>query len=224
MRYLSIFLLVVMCFSCKKKDPPKPPESATLVFPQNNSECTTGIDTGLNTNMVEFKWQKALNTDTYVISVTNLNTNITQTESTSALSKKFPLQKGAPYSWFVNSKNASVLQTKASSTWRFYNAGFETSYAPFSAEIITPKFNEVLSKDINNEVSLSWEGSDIDGDIESYELYFSTVTPPDTLIDIIATTNRNVTVESGAIYYWRVITIDSEGNSSDSGIFNFRVQ
>ena len=226
MRCLSLFLLVVLCFACKKKDPPKPPDSAKLVSPRNNSECTTGTDTGPTTSMVEFRWQQAPNTDTYELRATNLNTNTTQTVSTSSLSAKLPLQKGALYSWLVNTKNASVLQIKSSQTWRFYNAGFETSHAPFPAEIILPGLGESLFKDINNEVNLSWSSSDLDDDIESYELYFSTEKPPSSLIATITTepTNRNVTVESDTVYYWRVITTDSEGNTSDSGIFDFRVR
>ncbi len=226
MRYLSLFILAVLCFACKKKNPPKPPESAKLVFPQNNSECTTGTDIGATTSMVEFSWQQAPNTDTYELRATNVNTNTTQTVSTSSLSAKLPLQKGAQYTWIVNSRNASVLEVVTSQTWRFYNAGFETSYAPFPAEIILPELGDSVFKDINNEVSLSWTGSDVDSDIESYELYFSTEKPPTSLIATITTgsTNRKVTVESDAVYYWKVITIDSEGNSSDSGIFDFRVQ
>ena len=226
MKYLSLLLVVVLCFSCKKKDPPKPPESAKLVFPQNNSECTTGTGSGSTTSIVEFRWQQAPNTDTYELRATNLNTNTTQTVSTSSLSAKLPLQKGALYSWLVNTKNAALLQVKASQTWRFYNAGFETSYAPFPAELITPELGESLFKDINNEVVLSWSGSDVDNDIDSYTLYFSTEKPPTTLIATITSgsTNRKVTVESDTIYYWKVITFDREGNASDSGIFDFRVR
>ena len=66
--------------------------------------------------MVEFKWQQAANTDTYELRVSNLNTSTTQTISTSALSAKLPLQKGALYSWLVNTKNAAVLKVKASQT------------------------------------------------------------------------------------------------------------
>lgn len=226
MRYLSFLLVVVLCFACKKKDPPKPPESAKLVFPQNNSECITGTDTSPTTSMVEFKWQQASNTDTYELRATNVNTNTTQTISTSSLSAKLPLQKGALYTWVVNTKNSAVLQTMASQTWRFYNAGFETSYAPFPAEVILPELGKSIFKDINNEVSLSWSGSDVDNDIVSYELYFSTEKPPTSLIASITTgsTSRKVTVESNTVYYWKVITIDSEGNTSDSGIFDFRVE
>lgn len=226
MRYLALFVVVALCTMCKKKDPPKPPESATLVFPENNSECTTGTDTGPNTSMVEFRWQEAPNTDTYELRATNVNTNTTQTVSTPSLSARLPLQKGALYTWQVNTKNAAVLQVTESQTWRFYNAGFETSYAPFPAEIISPKLGESVFKDVNNEVDLSWSGSDIDGDIETYELYFDTAKPPTTLVATITTgsTVRSVTVESETVYYWKVITIDGEGNASDSGVFDFRVR
>ncbi len=226
MRYLPFLLVIVLCFSCKKKDPPKPPESAKLVFPQNNSECTTGTNTSPTTSMVEFRWQQAANTDSYELRATNMNTNTTQTVSTSSLSAKLPLQKGALYTWVVSTKNKAVLQVTTSQTWRFYNAGFETSYAPFPAEIILPELGKSVFKDINNEVSLSWSGSDVDNDIVSYQLYFSTEKPPTTLVATITTgsTTRKLTVESNTIYYWKVITIDSEGNSSDSGVFDFRVE
>ena len=32
-----------------------------------------------------------------------------------------------------------------------------------------------------------------------------------------------VGVESGNVYYWRVVTTDLEGNTSISGVFDFRV-
>jgi hypothetical protein len=226
MKHLSFLFVVVLCFSCNKKDPPKPPESATLVFPENNSECTTGVETGLNTTMVEFKWQQAPNADTYELRATNVNTNTTQTVSTSGLSAKLPLQKGALYTWVVSTRNKAVLQAATSQTWRFYNAGFETSYAPFPAEILLPELGNSVFKNINNEVMLRWSGSDLDNDIVSYELYFSVEKPPTSLIATITTgtMNRSVTVESDTVYYWKVITIDSEGNTSDSGVFDFKVQ
>ena len=47
--------------------------------------------------------------------------------------------------------------------------------------------------------------------------------PPDTLVE---TANANisthkVSVTSDTVYYWRIVTIDREGNTSDSGIFDF---
>lgn len=226
MRPLAFTLLIVFCFACKKDDPPNPPASAILVFPENNSECTTGTDINPTTSMVEFRWQQALNTDNYELTVTNENTNVSQTVNTRALSYEITLDKGALHTWVVRTSNASVLRNATSPTWRFYNAGFETSYAPFPAEIILPEFGQSVFKDSNNELTLRWSGADIDNDIISYELYFSNENPPTTLVDTVTDgiTNSRVTVDSGTVYYWKVITVDREGNTSDSGIYDFRVQ
>jgi hypothetical protein len=95
---------------------------------------------------------------------------------------------------------------------------------PFPAEIIAPISGSYVFKDINNEVTLKWSGADADNDIESYEIYFSTENPPEILT---ATTNANTTeqkvnVVSQTVYYWRVITRDNEGNTSDTGVLDFR--
>lgn len=209
---------------CKKKKPPKPPEKANLIFPQKNSECTTGQELNATSSQVEFKWQQANNTETYELRVTNINTNTTETVSTTTTTAKLPLQKGTPFSWVVISKNSEVLKNVSSETWRFYNSGFQTSYAPFPATIIEPKPGASAFKDINNDVTLQWSGADVDNDIVGFELYFSTETPPTTIIDspsAVATTKK-VAVVTNTIYYWKVITKDSEGNTSDSGTFDFK--
>jgi len=64
MRFLPILILVMVLLGCKKKEQPKPPESAQLVFPEKNSECTTGVDINNTTSQVEFRWQASANTDT----------------------------------------------------------------------------------------------------------------------------------------------------------------
>ncbi len=223
MRILPLLLIGVLLAGCKKKNTPKPPEKANLVFPQKNSECTTGQELNATSSQVEFKWQTANNTETYVLRVTNITTGTAQTISTSDTSAKLPLQKGAPYSWLVISKNSGVIKTVSSETWRFYNSGFQTTYAPFPAEIIEPKSGASAFKDINNDVALQWSGADIDNDIVGFELYFSTETPP-TLIGSpgAGATTKKVAVVANTIYYWKVITKDSEGNTSDSGIFDFK--
>jgi len=225
MRTIILLLFGVLLIGCKKKSDPKPPEIATLVFPNKNSECTTGIDLNQTTSEVEFKWMASDYTETYELRVTNLNTNVTQTISTAAISAKLPIAKGEPFSWFVRSKNTKVTQATASETWRFYNAGFQTTYAPFPADAIEPKNGTSIFKDINNEVTLEWNGADIENDIDGYELYFSITTPPETLIasPSFDVNSEKVSVTSNTDYYWKVITNDSEGNSSDSGIFVFKV-
>lgn len=225
MRTAILLLFGVLLIGCKKKSSPKPPEIATLVFPNKNSECTTGRSLNLNTSEVEFMWMASDHTESYELRVTNLNTNTTQTINTAAISAKLPIAKGELFSWLVRSKNTKVTETALSETWRFYNAGFQTTYAPFPAEVIEPKNGTSIFKDINNEVTLEWNGADIENDIDGYELYFSTTSPPEILIasPSSAQNSEKVSVTSNATYYWKVITKDSEGNSSDSGTFTFKV-
>jgi hypothetical protein len=224
MRILLTLLVTILLIGCKKKDTPNSPEISNLSYPDNNSECTTGEELTATTSQVEFRWQTANHTETYELRVTNITTNTTQTISTSSTSAILPLDKGAPYSWLIISKNSEVLQTVSSSSWQFYNSGFDTTYAPFPATIIEPKLGSNVFKDANNDVTLEWSGADVENDIASYEVYFSTETPPDTLVE---TANANisthkVSVTSDTVYYWRIVTIDREGNTSDSGIFDFR--
>lgn len=225
MRIFSFMLMGILLLGCKKKDPPKPAESARLIFPQTNSECTTGQSLNATTSQVEFEWAAANFAETYELRVTNLNTNITQTISTPSLKAKLPLEKGAPFSWFVNTRNSQVAQATASQTWRFYNAGFDTTHPPFPPEILAPQLAESTFKDINNEITLKWQGADVDGDLSGYDVYFSVESPPDTLVESTAANvnSHKVSVTSDTTYYWRVVAKDSEGNTADSGIFTFKV-
>ncbi len=226
MRTLCIGICFLMVFTgCKKKREPKPPEAVQLIFPDRNSECTTGQSLGQETSEVEFRWSAADHTDSYELRATNTNTGTVQTIVTASTSARLPLAKGEPFSWLVRSRNEEVDQSVSSAVWNFYNAGSRTTFAPFPATIIRPASSENVFMDINNEVTLSWSASDLDNDIVSYEVYFSVEIPPTDLIRTIqpGTTSIKVTVTSDTVYYWSVTVIDSEGNSSNSGIYNFKV-
>jgi hypothetical protein len=225
MRFLYILIVAVVLLGCKKKEAPVPPERAQLVFPERNSECTTGNDINAVTSQVEFSWLASNNTDTYELIVTNLdNGNKQDFRGLTGTTKKVPIAKGALFSWVVNSNNSMVLQVVSSSTWSFYNSGFDTTYAPFPAEIVSPNMGISIFKDINNEIELSWIGADVDNDIEGFEIYLSPQNPPENLIVSLSpnVNTQKVTVTENRVYYWRVITKDKEGNSSDSGVFEFR--
>lgn len=224
MRIFSLLMVGILLLGCKK-DGPKAPEAVLLVSPEKNSECSPIQSTNTTSNIVQFSWLQADHTDSYELRVTNLNTGTVQTKSTASLSETLPLQKGAPFSWVVISKNVQVEETGSSETWLFYNPGIQTSYPPFPPQIISPKLSESVFKDINNEVTLEWSGADIDDDITSYELYFSIETPPNTLIDTLDPweTTKKVSVSPQTVYYWKVIAKDEQGHASDSGVFNFRV-
>lgn len=217
------FLTVIM--SCGKKNSPKPPEAAQLLFPEQNSECTTGIDLDPTTSRVQFTWTAAENTDSYELRVTNTETSITQTTGTTGTAASLPLTKGAQFTWLVRSKNNQTDVVVSSENWSFYNAGFRTTFAPFPATIISPTSAENVFRDINNEVMLSWSSSDLDNDIQNFEVYLSETNPPLNLVSTLNnnTTSIDVSVNPDTVYYWSVITIDSEENKSNSGIYSFKV-
>lgn len=227
MKPITIILCFLALVGCGGKDSPKPPLSAQLVFPEKNSECTTGINvTGTNNSTVQFRWQASDHTESYELRATNLNTNTTQTIVVSGTSANLNIERGAPYSWLVVSKNTEVSETARSETWRFFNAGVETTHAPFPAEVIAPKTGSNIARDINNEVLLEWEGADVDNDLEGYEVYFSTETPPTTLISTLTSgkSDLKVSVEANTVYYWRIVTMDREGNTATNSISEFKVR
>lgn len=224
-RKIVFIICLFAVFSCKKKDDPKPPEQVQLIFPDKNSECTTGVDQDATTSRVTFRWQRSDNTDSYELRVTNINTNAVQTISTPNTTSSLPLLKGQPYSWLVRSRNNQVQNTISSETWNFYNAGSITTYAPFPAEILSPDMSERVFKDINNEITLSWSAADLDNDIENIEVYFSEQTPPTNVQATLSPTasSLKVSVVSGTVYYWSVVTKDLQGNATNSGVYSFSV-
>ena len=225
MNIIGLFVLAVFV-SCGGDDgPPPAPQGAALVFPEENSECTTGTEVNQTFTQVTFRWMASSNTERYTLNVVNLNTNVPQNLSTVSTSASLTLAKGTPYSWSVTSQNASSDQVATSETWLFYNAGSQTTYAPFPAQLVHPLSGSTVIKDVANEVLLEWTGADVDNDIEAFEVFLSTTNPPTTSVGLTNATDMelSVSVESGTVYYWKVVTTDLEGNTSDSGVFDFRV-
>ncbi|MGB5237433.1 MAG: hypothetical protein WBM43_08870 [Flavobacteriaceae bacterium] len=223
MRILLPVLLSVFVLGCSKKSDPSPPDAASLVFPEQNSECTTGIDQSPTTSEVEFRWQESDNTETYEVRATQLLTNVIKTTSTTATSASLTIDKGAPYSWQVITRNSQTETSTPSTVWRFYNAGSQTTYAPFPAEIESPKSGESIPIDTSGQITLSWSGADIENDITGYDVYHGTANPPADIVESTLPGKREVQVDvSPGVYYWKVVTKDREGNTSDSGIFSYR--
>lgn len=215
-----MFYILLAC----SKDEPKVPGVALLIFPLENSECTIGQTVNSNNRLINFQWEASAHTQSYQVRVVNLRTNISQTVTTNETQIQLPLTKGLPYSWSVTSANNQVPETATSEIWNFFNAGNQTTHAPFPTKILAPLSGATVIKDINNEVVLSWQGSDIDGDIDLYEVYFSTVNPPVTLLGTTVPTVRDfsVSVNAGTVYYWSIKTVDQAGNAASSGVYSFR--
>ncbi|WP_370479952.1 hypothetical protein [Tamlana flava] len=200
-----------------------PPGEATLIFPNENSECTEGTNVTSTESDVTFDWNDALNADSYQLYLKNLDTQ--ETSNYSSVNSQFTLTllRSTPYSWYVVSKNSGT-QTTQSATWKFYNAGEAvSSYAPFPAELVSPEMGTSLEASLTD-VLLQWAGSDIDNDIESYDVIFGTENTPINNLGSTSQVNFSANVTSGTTYYWRVISNDSQGNSSESEIFQFKVK
>lgn len=229
MRRLIIFSLFIVILGCGGDSADiEPtvvdPTQATLVFPNQNSECLSGVILDDEKSIITFEWVSGEHTDYYDLKLKNLITGSEISYRVAASNEiSITVERGVPYSWFVISISDSSSVRVQSETWKFYNARQgESSYAPFPAEMLSPSNGTSINASDN--ITLDWNGSDVDGDIESYELYFGENNPPkiyETNIqeDIL----NNITVVSGKTYYWKVHTIDSQGNSSISDVSKFTV-
>jgi hypothetical protein len=195
--------------------PPPAPTAATLKTPAQNSECLDGED-------VEFSWNASQNTDSYTIVIKNLLTSSQISQTTTSTSVTIKLELGQPYSWFITSSSSTSTQTASSPKWKFYLRGEPTSnYAPFPAELISPKSESSVD---SGSIKFEWKGSDVDTDDSlTFDLYIDTENPPTEKVKTnLSTSSTNVTLDSGT-YYWKIVTRDSQGSNSDSGVIKFNV-
>lgn len=226
-KYLFLILIFPLLLSCGGSDdgpgdpePTPAPSAATLVFPEDNSECTEGTLLSDTESEVIFQWNVAQNADSYTVNLRNLNTDDERQINANTNESAIRLNRGTPYSWSVVSKANGTAETAESTTWKFYNAGPGIeNYSPFPADDPSPKSGASVN---SGGLTLGWTGSDLDNDIVSYEVYFDVTNPPEMLAGTVTQTSFETTVTADTVYYWRVITIDSENNRSNSQIFQFR--
>lgn len=218
-------LLIISCGGNKSGDGDEPgevlnPAKATLIFPENDEECTGGVVVSNEQAKLTFDWNDAANTTSYKLFVKNLNTDVTQDFSATTNSKEITIDRGVPYSWYVVSESEKTTEKATSDVWKFYlaGAGIE-NYAPFPAELQTPTKAESIAALL---VNFKWSVSDVDDDLKEYDVYLDTNASPTTKL---ATTSSqkldNQSVESGKTYYWKIITHDTNGNTSTSEIYSF---
>lgn len=229
---LFIICLFFLQYGCSsdgtgnnESDTPNNPSIANLVFPFENSLCNEGTNITPTESTVLFEWEASDHTNSYKLELKNLSTGNLTTHQTTATEIPIVLKRGTPYVWYVISESNSVIATAQSAIWQFYNAGegFQ-SYAPFPAVIISPAMAETIIT-AASEITLDWNGNDVDEDIIGYDVYFDTVTPPSLFVsDLNESILNNVPITPDTIYYWKIITKDSQGNSSDSGIYQFKIQ
>ena len=231
MRQLIFILIsVVILTGCgkgtvKKDDAPPASNKPVLLSPAQNEICEQGKVISATSSSVTLKWNAVSNANSYEINIKNLTDGSVITQTVNATQLDVALTRNAPYSWSVTSKATAGGATAKSDTWKFYNSGPATiSYAPFPAEIVAPAMNQIVAI-VNGKITLSWNGSDVDNDIVSYDVYLSD-SPTPTLLRSNVTVNSitDVVVTGGTKYYWKVVTRDGKVNTSDSGVYKFSTQ
>lgn len=227
--FLNILFAMVIGFavSCSGDEgevitePITDPTAVTLNFPLNNEECHEGSIVSESLSEVVFKWTGASVNDTYTVSLKNLESGAIKNYNTVADELAISILRGVPYSWSVISKVSGNSKTAESPVWKFYNAGLPTeSHPPFPAEAVSPAMGSAVD---SGTITLQWEGSDVDGDIASYKVLLDASNPPVSEVGNSGSNSLEVTVASDNVYFWKVMTTDAVGNTSDSQIFQFKV-
>jgi hypothetical protein len=205
------------------------PTAAQLLFPENQTECTEGEinpnDSSRST--INFRWEAGDNTENYRVTVTNLNSGNSQFVSTTSTNLDITLLRGEAYSWQIASSNTTNTTTANSEVFVFYNQGEGiTNYAPFPATTLNPSMGEnIASNGETVTIDFQWESSDLDSSNLNYRFILSTSNNLENPIFEESLENNTVSKDfnEAGVYYWQILTSDSEGNTSASSTFEFRI-
>ncbi|HWJ28776.1 MAG TPA: hypothetical protein VNS32_19685 [Flavisolibacter sp.] len=221
---LTIFSIVILAASCRKHHEPDPPAKAVLSAPAQNETCTSGTVVSASQSTIVFKWNASANTESYELHLKDLDTKTESTQNSTTNELSVTVNRGKPYAWYVVSKSSKTTKTAQSDTWKFYcSAPGAVNYAPFPADLTSPAMDGSVTPTAGK-ITLSWSGSDPDNDIKEYDVYLGTTSTPALLKAAVSTTTlSDVTVTSGTTYYWKVVTKDTKGNTSESNAGQFKV-
>ena len=229
MKNYFYLLIIIFSFSCSKDAAEvSDPKSFELIFPANNETCLEGSKINDIQKEITFRWAGSTNAIGYSLDIVNLTTNVGQTLSSNSTSLAVKLNSGEPYSWKVIASGEEGAKSANSDQWKFFIAGDEViNYAPFPPELISPRPSATIDVSSLNEIVLNWTCSDVDNDIITYKIYLDT-TDGSTLVRELDYVQNNtelgVDVVKGEAYFWKVIAVDGEGNSSSSGVYSFKTQ
>ena len=219
-----LMLFLIGCSKEAEEDIPVviTPSSATLIFPENNSECNEGKVISDTESIVNFRWEASQNTDRYLLNVKLVEDGSIQTITSSSLEADVTILRGKTYQWHVISKKDGVSITAESPVWSFYNAGIASeNNIPLQAELVYPLSGSTVSP---CSVNLEWSSSDVDDELLTYEILLGDSYPPTNLIGSTSDNTYSTSIDGRKTYYWQIITIDQSGSKSYSNIFSFSVE
>lgn len=226
-----VFFCAVSCTQecpdgyCNTEECPFCPDAAALVYPINNEACEPGSILANNQATVVLEWQYAHRADKYEVTVTNQDSQASQTFSNlTSNQKEVTLERAQAYSWTVTSFNQRANITQVSETYQFYlqGDGIE-NYAPFAPTLLAPESGKTIEPGVT---VFRWESSDLDGDPLTYTLFVDTIdakqTPPASQVNL-SVTEMSLNLEAGKQYFYRVEASDGV-NSSSSVTRSFRTK
>ncbi|MGB0779492.1 MAG: hypothetical protein ACPGO4_05215 [Flavobacteriaceae bacterium] len=222
MKYWLTGVLVLLFVQCGKEKIPAP-GAAILVAPANNNNCTTAQIVDSAQSQVNFEWQAAENTDSYELVVQNMNTNSTRNFSTTFTSKSILLSRASSYHWRVISSAEITSETTTSEEWSFYLEGEASEEGlPFPAQLLAPENNATVNA---ASVTLSWSGGHPEGATLRYQVYLGSLATNLSAVGE-AQTQSTYTFEAAAQqrYFWKIQSLQANGDSSDSVVFEFQTQ
>jgi hypothetical protein len=225
-KYFTGFILVLLLVHCQKTELPADPGVANLISPVDKETCLDGASINDTQSNVTFEWSTATGALSYELEIANLLTQSTQIYSSDTNELSIALSKAEPYSWLVRSIGETGTAPSVSDPWKFYLAGDAVvNYAPFPAELITPRSGANTTPDINNLVILRWAADDVDDNLNRFEVYLDAIdgtTLNQEIAYLAQETQLEVDVENNTVYYWKIVAIDLNGNQSSSGVYTFR--
>ena len=223
MRLCIYFLSLILIWSCGSEPIPEP-QATVLIAPADLNECTTALVLSETERQVKFQWTLALNTDSYELVVVNTLTNARYEKTSSLLTESIVLTSGASYRWYVNSKSLLSSAVGKSSVRQFYLEGSQDeSYLPFPAVLLRPENQSIVDLESSGDFLFDWEGYDLDEDIVSYAVYLGkTEDNLDLVQEGLIVSQLSLSLDTGERYFWQIITLDSEGNTSKSEVYSFQ--
>ncbi len=222
MKLVKHLIVLIFILGCAKEKIPVP-EIAQLLAPENNDNCTTAQVIDETQSQVNFQWATALHTDTYILFVENKNTGQQNSYSTTFLTKSIRLSRAATYAWWVVTESEASEMSSKSAVWTFYLEGSAAANSlPYPALLMSPEDDAVVSA---GSVNLQWNGRHPEGAPLQYEIYVGN--QPNNLIKKAGPQSGNsysFDVSASSTYYWKIKTIDPEGDFADSAVYSFHTQ
>lgn len=228
-----IYLLVISftLLSCggsggDDTNPPDPeptnnaPTNPSNSNPTNNLLC---ID-----NSVTFEWNASTDSDgdaiTYQLQVaTNnqFNENLQTLNNISSTSTQLSLDRGVAYYWRVKAMDSKNASSDYSSVFQFYTEGDgELNHLPFSPALVGPNLNSIVQ---TTSATLSWTASDVDNNPLTFDVYFDTINPPESIIsENQSELSLEVDLSASTDYFWQIIVKDDKGGVTNGQVWNFK--